>query len=81
MLEVLHGAKGKTVLMIGHNPGIAALAQMLVATPLGHPRFADFPTGSLLVLDFDIKKWARAAPHMGEPRDFLTPHDLVDAEA
>ncbi|MFD0980391.1 SixA phosphatase family protein [Tropicimonas aquimaris] len=80
MLEVLRKASGKSVLMIGHNPGIAAFAQMLTETPPDHPRFADYPTGALLVLDFDIKNWSKAGPGKGKVRTFLTPHDLVPAE-
>ncbi|SNS91838.1 SixA phosphatase family protein [Tropicimonas sediminicola] len=80
MLEVLRKAGGKSVLMIGHNPGIAAFAQMLTETPPEHPRFSDYPTGALLVLDFDIKTWSKAGPGKGKVRSFLTPHDLVPAE-
>lgn len=79
MLKALRHAEGKTVLLIGHNPGIAALAHVLVSTPPDHSRFDDFPTGSLLVADFDIKKFAKLAPGTGEVREFLTPHDLTDA--
>lgn len=76
MLEVLRNANGKTVLMIGHNPGIAAFAHLLAETPPDHPRFTDYPTGALLVLGFDTKNWAKVSPHSGVVETFVTPHDL-----
>ncbi|WP_068118478.1 SixA phosphatase family protein [Tropicimonas marinistellae] len=80
MLTALRGTRGRCILMIGHNPGIAALAHDLVAEPPAHPRFADYPTGSMLILDFDIKKWLGAAPKLGHVQEFLTPHDLVETD-
>ncbi|MFV0359714.1 SixA phosphatase family protein [Tropicimonas sp.] len=78
LLDALRKARGDTVLLIGHNPGIARLAHLLVAARPDHPRFDDFPTGSLLVADFDIDSFAALQPETGVVRDFLTPHDLTD---
>ncbi len=78
MLGVLHGSEASSVLMIAHNPGISALAHVLVDTAPDHPRFADYPTGSLLVLEFDVESFSKVTPHSGHVREFLTPHDLLD---
>jgi phosphohistidine phosphatase len=83
MLEVIRAAPAaaKTLLLIGHNPGIAALAHQLVAAAPDHSRFNDYPTGSLLIADFDVKKPAKIAPGRGVVRSFVTPHDLTEPEA
>ncbi|MEX0283678.1 MAG: histidine phosphatase family protein [Paracoccaceae bacterium] len=78
MLSVLHGARGDVVLMIGHNPGIAAFAQALVADPPTHERFMDYPTGATLVAQFDIPGWPSLRWGMGKVRDFVVPRELVE---
>lgn len=78
MLKVLAGNEAETILMIGHNPGISQLAGELAAEPPDHARFADFPTGALLIAEFEIEQWSKITPHSGNVVTFLTPHDLVD---
>lgn len=78
MLAALRAAEAQCVLLIGHNPGIAQLAQSIVSEAPDHGRFGDFPTGSLLIADFEIKKWGKIAPHSGNVAAFLTPHDLIE---
>lgn len=80
MLDVLREARGDTVLMIGHNPGIAEFAARLVAEPPAHPRFDDYPTGATLVADFDIGDWARLAEHTGRAARFVIPRELLSEE-
>src|SRR6056297_125572 len=58
LLTALRAARGDTVLLIGHNPGIGALAHRLDVAAPGHPRFEDYPTAGLAVLAFDIADWA-----------------------
>lgn len=65
-----------TLLVIGHNPGLADLAQQIVADPPGHPKFARFPTCSTLVAEFDSADWAGAAPGSGRVVRFVVPRDL-----
>lgn len=77
MLTVLRQARGACVLMLGHNPGIAAFAQDLVADPAPHPRFDDYPTGATLVAEFDMPDWTALRPGTGRVRDFVVPRDLV----
>jgi phosphohistidine phosphatase len=76
MLEILKGATGGTVLLIGHNPGCAALATMLAISPPQHERFALYPSAATTVYDFDIEQWADITPGSGIVRDFVVPHDL-----
>ncbi|RYH08967.1 histidine phosphatase family protein [Tropicimonas sp. IMCC6043] len=78
MMDVLRTAEARCVMMIGHNPGIALLAQTIVAEAPEHARFGDFPTGSLLIADFGIKKWTKLTGHSGSVVTFLTPHDLIE---
>ena len=50
MLAVLRHAKGDTVMMIGHNPGIAEFAHRLVSKTPVSPEFRKYPTGATLVV-------------------------------
>ncbi|MGR3617010.1 MAG: SixA phosphatase family protein [Paracoccaceae bacterium] len=78
MFDVLTEAEHPVILMIGHNPGIAAFAHSLAKRPPGHPRFDDYPTGATLVLDFDISSWSELTWGSGEPVDFVVPRDLLE---
>jgi phosphohistidine phosphatase len=80
LLAAVQGATGETVMMVGHNPGIGALAQYLAAQTPDHPRFDDYPTGAVTILRFDIEDWAAIQPASGEVAAFLTPHDLSPTE-
>ncbi|MFU8836030.1 MAG: SixA phosphatase family protein [Roseovarius sp.] len=78
MLAALRTAHADTVLMIGHNPGIAEFATRLVAAAPEHPRFDDYPTGATLVTDFAIADWAALKEHTGQTRHFVIPRALLD---
>jgi phosphohistidine phosphatase len=80
MLDILRAGHADTVLMIGHNPGIAEFAAGLVAAPPAHPRFRDYPTGATLVTDFDIEDWAVLKEWSGDTIHFVIPRDLSGAE-
>ncbi|MDV7142583.1 histidine phosphatase family protein [Tropicimonas sp. TH_r6] len=80
MLETIRTAEAETLMVIGHNPGTAQLAHSLVAVAPDHPRFADYPTGALLVAEFDIGKWSKLASGSGRVLHFLTPHDLAESK-
>jgi phosphohistidine phosphatase len=77
LLGAVQDATGSRVLMVGHNPGIGALAQILAAEKPRHSRFDDYPTGSLTILRFNLDDWAKIQPASGEVAAFLTPHDLA----
>jgi len=77
MLAVLRHGKGDTVLMIGHNPGIADFASRLVAHPPAHPHFQRYPTAATLVASFEVDDWAQVGFGMGAVRDFIVPREIV----
>ncbi len=77
MLDVLGDAAGDSVLMIGHNPGIAECAAMLPAIAPDHPRFADYPTGATLIVDFDSQTWHDLPVGNGQVVDFVVPRELM----
>ena len=76
MLETLAEATGQTVLMLGHNPGIAAFAAALLDRAPDHPRFDDYPTCATLVARFPIDRWEAVTTGQGAAVDFAIPADL-----
>lgn len=76
ILDTLCGATGDVVLLLGHNPGVAMLAEGLVAQAPVHPQFQDFPTGATLVVDFDTNSWETIKPGTGRVVTFVIPKDL-----
>ncbi|SIQ41939.1 phosphohistidine phosphatase [Paracoccus thiocyanatus] len=71
MLEVLRSASAPTVMMIGHNPGIAEFAAMLPARLPLDPDFRRYPTAATLVVDFQIGDWSELRPAQGSVLDFV----------
>ncbi len=80
MLQVLREAEAKSVLMLGHNPGIAEFAERLLSAPPDHPRFDDYPTCATLVARFDSSTWRDVAWGQGETVDFAIPREVIAAE-
>jgi phosphohistidine phosphatase len=67
------------LLLVGHNPGTAELARMLV----GHgDRYAaarmakGYPTAGLAVIDFAVEDWAEVVARGGRLDRFVTPESL-----
>ncbi|NHF73809.1 SixA phosphatase family protein [Paracoccus xiamenensis] len=71
LLEVLRSATAPTVMMIGHNPGIAEFAASLPARVPLDPEFRKYPTAATLVVDFQIDDWADVQPGQGSVMDFV----------
>ncbi|UXU73734.1 MULTISPECIES: SixA phosphatase family protein [unclassified Paracoccus (in: a-proteobacteria)] len=71
MLALLHTATAPTVMMIGHNPGIAEFAAMLPARPPMDPEFRRYPTAATLVVDFQADQWSEVQPGQGSVLDFV----------
>jgi len=78
MLRTLSQATGEVVLMLGHNPGIAAFAAELASEPPDHTRFFDYPSGATAIIRFDIESWDQVAWRGGEVMDFIVPRDLPE---
>jgi phosphohistidine phosphatase len=85
ILAILQGAPAAAdaILVVGHNPGIEALATLLAREPVRRKERArrdvleeKFPTAALAVLDFDVTKWRALAPGDGKLVDFVRPRDL-----
>lgn len=73
MLKLLGRATGDTVMMLGHNPGIAEFARSLPARAPSHPDFSRYPTGATLVVDFQTDKWSDVKLGSGSVLDFFVP--------
>ncbi|WP_050929310.1 SixA phosphatase family protein [Aestuariivita boseongensis] len=78
MWQVLATATGKRVLMIGHNPGIAAFAEQIVQNPPEHARFWDYPTGAATVMEFDAENWGEVTLGSGRVTQFVIPRELLE---
>lgn len=74
MLGVLAGATGKTVALVGHNPGVGTLAGDLAREAPHHPRWDDFPTCAVAAFDLDAEGWADV--RRGAVLAFAIPADL-----
>ncbi|WP_102109191.1 SixA phosphatase family protein [Oceaniglobus roseus] len=77
MLIHLRKASAPVVLMIGHNPGIAAFAAGLLRQPPRHPRFAAYPTCATLVARFEAESWDDVGFGRGSAADFTVPRELM----
>lgn len=78
MRNALLRATGKTVLMIGHNPGISEFAMNIVDEPPQHNRFFDYPTCATLVAAFDLNDWRELTWSSGRTLDFVIPRELLE---
>jgi phosphohistidine phosphatase len=77
MLALLHEAPDvRCLLMLGHQPGIGALARVLLAEPPDDPDFARFPTGATAVIDFDVEDWRAIGESAGRLAAFTVPRAL-----
>lgn len=71
MLNILKSASGQTVMVLGHNPGIAELAALLPAGVPLDPDFRRYPTAATLVIDFQIDDWSQVVPGTGGVMEFV----------
>ena len=78
LLQTVHGLDAPTVALIGHNPGIAALAHILATDQPAHEKFGLYPTGATTVLSFASDTWSVAGPGNGRVIAFATPRDMPD---
>lgn len=78
MMEVLRGAHGQCVLMLGHNPGIAGFAEQLVKARPHHDRFFDYPSGATTVMSFETDTWKEVQYGTGRVENFAIPRELPE---
>jgi len=85
ILAAVRGAPASvsSLMMVGHNPGLEALAALLAREPVRRKERArhealeeKFPTCALAVLDFDVGRWRDVAPGTGKLVEFVRPKDL-----
>ena len=72
-------ASVKTLLVVGHNPGMHGLAMELagVAKREDMAQMATkFPTAALACMTFDADAWQDVGPGLGQLKVFLTPRTL-----
>lgn len=68
----------RTILLIGHNPGLHGLALKLVGSgdSKSLSRLEDkFPTGTVAVFNFPQSSWAAIEPGTGRLESFVAPRD------
>ncbi|WPZ29992.1 histidine phosphatase family protein [Sulfitobacter sp. OXR-159] len=70
-------ASGDTLLLVAHNPGIAAAAALLLQQTPDQDAFDRYPSGATTVMDFDIDSWADLAPGSAALHAFTVPKQLV----
>lgn len=78
LLAGLRVLNAQTVLLIGHNPGIAEFAERIVTRAPAHPKFEAYPTCATLVARFDAASWHEVMWGQGVPVDFVIPRELAD---
>jgi phosphohistidine phosphatase len=67
------------LLVVGHNPGLQELANLLMASGDIDARqrlLEKFPTTALAVIDFPIDAWSALSPRSGRLDRFVTPRAL-----
>lgn len=74
-----HGNHSRTLLVIGHNPGLQDTAKALIGS--GNPELIDdlddkFPTAALAVVDFEARRWTDIEPATGRIVAFFRPKEL-----
>jgi phosphohistidine phosphatase len=72
-------AKAQACLVVGHNPGMGDVANLLTGAgdEVGRLQMASkYPTGALAILAFDDLDWSGLTPRTGRLERFVTPADL-----
>jgi phosphohistidine phosphatase len=72
-------AEAKSVLVVGHNPGLQEAATALIAAGDLEDRERlreKLPTGGLVVIDFAIEDWSKLHPRSGRLERFVVPRML-----
>lgn len=71
-----------SLLLVGHNPGLAEFASLLIASGDVETRqrlIEKFPTAGLAVIDFAFDDWGKVHPHAGRLDRFVVPRALETA--
>jgi phosphohistidine phosphatase len=81
MLELVRptGPEIHGLAIVGHNPGLRDLAELLIASGDIEARqrlLEKFPTGGLAVIDFPVDEWRKLHAKSGRLDRFVTPRSL-----
>ena len=71
-----------TLLVVGHNPGLHEVAQMLIASGdlEARERLQEkLPTSGLVIIDFAFDDWSKLHPQSGRLERFVSPKSLEAA--
>lgn len=82
LMNIVHAADGahSRLLIVGHNPGIAALAFALSRDGALRDALAEkFPTGALAEISFKAARWSDLGRGGGTLERFIRPRDLDPA--
>ena len=77
------GQEPDCVMLIGHNPGIADLANWLCIQGKADQRASmvrKFPTGAVATIEFDVEDWSDVDAETGRLVDFATPKQIEHAD-
>jgi phosphohistidine phosphatase len=80
VIRVQHDAR--TLLVIGHNPGLQEAAELLIAAgdvELRERLREKFPTAALAAIDFAIDKWKSIHERSGRLDRYITPRSVAAA--
>ena len=76
------GTAGRTLIVVGHNPGMQQLAAMLIASGDVDARqrlLEDYPTSAFALISFAGESWDKLKPMGGRLEHFVTPDTLQPA--
>lgn len=76
LLALVRTAKGASLMLIGHNPGMEELATLLIGTgdQTAYARLrSKYPPGALAVIDFEATSWTDVNAGSGELAAFHAP--------
>lgn len=76
ILNVVRSARGQSLAVVGHNPGIGAFAAAMATAPPWHDAFHRYPTCATTVLEFEADSWADVRAGTGRILGFVVPRDL-----
>ncbi|AJE45405.1 SixA phosphatase family protein [Celeribacter indicus] len=80
ILSAVKRARGDTVLLIAHNPGISVFATHFARAPHPHPDFRRYPTCATTVFALGADDWRNAEFGHNEVLDFAVPREVEATE-
>jgi phosphohistidine phosphatase len=72
----------RSVLLLGHNPGLHELGVLLTATgdiDLRERLRENFPTSGIAIIDFALDSWSKLHPRAGRLERFVSPKLITSA--